>query len=458
MGQVFAITQNCCKRSTRQHAEITGTHGRRKHMKLRNIGQAAWAGAVSVGLVLGVAACGQDNTIDYLFVANAKNNPGQINVYLVDSESGSLKQILDSPYPSGQTNGGRNPVSLVTSPNQQFLYALNHDDNTIVKFGIGTDAKLYPENTYNTPGSGPTSMKINAAGTYLYVLDAFQPGFSATLPGPGALVVYPINSDGTLGTPVADAATSTGYYPVCNNPVDLTVLPNNSGVFVVNDPASQPPKLADTVASTFVGANGTSTITYAATGACSADTGQISAFTVGSSGGLVQVAGSPFAAGSTPVAIASSPNSSDVYVTDLVPDNLITFKVIANNGLSEVATLPIVGGGGPDALTIDAAGQYLYVANYDANNVSSFVLDATGLPTATAGGGTFGVSTAPTYVFIEPSARKYLYTSDFIDSTVYATLINSQSGTLSAVEHTPFASAGYPTAIAAIVHGKALTN
>ena len=124
-------------------------------MKLRHIGQAAWAGAVSVALVLGVAACGQDNTIDYLFVANSKNNPGQINVYLVDSESGSLKQILDSPYQSGQTNGGRNPVSLVTSPNQQYLYALNHDDNTIVKFGIGTDAKLYPQNTYNTPGSGP---------------------------------------------------------------------------------------------------------------------------------------------------------------------------------------------------------------------------------------------------------------------------------------------------------------
>jgi 6-phosphogluconolactonase len=458
MRQVFPITQNGCKRSTRPQAESTGTYGRRKHMKLRHIGQAAWAGAVSVALVLGVAACGQDNTIDYLFVANSKNNPGQINVYLVDSESGSLKQILDSPYQSGQTNGGRNPVSLVTSPNQQYLYALNHDDNTIVKFGIGTDAKLYPQNTYNTPGSGPTSMKINAAGTYLYVLDAFQPGYSATLPGPGALIVYPINPDGTLGQALTDVANKSDFYPVCNNPVDLAVLPNNSGVYVVNDPASQPPKIADTVSSSFVGANGTATITYTASGACSADTGQISAFTVGSSGDLTQVAGSPFAAGSTPVAIASTPNSGSVYVADLVPGNLLAFNVGANNTLTSTGTLNIINGGGPDALTVDAAGQYLYVANYNANNVTTFTLSGTALPTQIADSGTFGVSTAPTYVFIEPSAKKYLYTSDFIDSTVYGTLINAQTGTLSAVEHTPFPAAGQPTAIAAIIHGKAFSN
>ncbi len=328
-----------------------------------------------------------------------------------------------------------------------------------MKFGIGTDAKLYPQNTYNTPGSGPTSMKINAAGTYLYVLDAFQPGYSATLPGPGALVVYPINSDGTLGTPLVDAANNTDYYPVCNNPVDVTVLPNNSGVYVVNDPASQPPKLADTVSSTFVGANGTATITYAAVGACSADTGQISAFNVGSGGSLTQIAGSPIASGSTPVAIASNPNSGYIYITDLTPNALLAFKVNANNALTEIDNGSIATGGYPDALTVDATGQYVYVANYNANSVSAFTINAsTGIPTLSADAASYGVSTAPTYVFIEPSAQKYLYTSDFIDSTVYGTRINTQTGGLTAVEHTPFPAAGQPTAIAAIVHGKALSN
>ena len=38
-------------------------------MKFRTIGHAAWAGVVSVGLIAGMTACTQTNTIDYVFVA-----------------------------------------------------------------------------------------------------------------------------------------------------------------------------------------------------------------------------------------------------------------------------------------------------------------------------------------------------------------------------------------------------
>jgi 6-phosphogluconolactonase len=428
-------------------------------MKLRNIGQAVWAGAVSMGLILGVAACGQDNTIDYLFVANSKNNPGQINVYLVDSESGSLKQILDSPYPAGAANGGRNTVSLATSPNQKYLYALNHDDNTVVKFGIGTDAKLYPENTYNTPGNSPTSMKMNAAGTFLYVVDAFQPQYNATTPGPGAVVVYPISqTDGTLGMPVTDTLTGQPYFPTCNNPVDVSILADSSTVYVVDDPAGQPPKLADSVASTAVGANGTGTINYTASGACAADSGQISAFSIGASGGLTEIAGSPFAAGTTPTAITSAPNSHFVYVVDLTVNQLLPYSVGANGALTEING-GVATGSYPDALTIDTGGQYIYVANYTSNTVSAFTIDqSTGVPSSISAASSYAVSTAPTFVFIEPSAGKYLYTADFVDSTVYGAEITSSTGALSAVEHDPFPAAGQPTAIAAITHGKAVQN
>ena len=196
--------------------------------------------------------------------------------------------------------------------------------------------------------------------------------------------------------------------------------------------------MADTVASSFVGANGTATITYAAVGSCAADTGQISAFTVGSAGALSPVAGSPFASGSTPVAIASTPNSGYIYATDLTLNALLAFKVSSTGALTEIDNGSIATGGAPDALTVDAAGQNLYVANYNANSVSLFsISQSTGIPTASTAGASFGVSTAPTYVFIEPSANKYLYTSDFIDSTVYGTLINTQDGSLSAIEHTP---------------------
>ncbi len=164
-------------------------------MKFSKFGRIALASVVSLGLGFGATACGPSNTIDFLYVTSSKANPGQINVYKVDSEAGALIPILDSPYPSG----GRNPVADVASANGKNLYVVNHDDNTVVEFAIGTDGKLYPQQTCNMPGSYPTQLAINKAGTYLYIVETYQPNYSTNIPGPGALVVFPINSTGGLG-------------------------------------------------------------------------------------------------------------------------------------------------------------------------------------------------------------------------------------------------------------------
>ena len=432
-------------------------------MKLKHIGQTVWAGAVSLGLVLGIGACGQDNTIDYVFVANAKNNPGQINVYLVDQLSGTLRQIKESPYPSG----GRNPQSIAATANGKYVYVANHDDNTIVQFAVGTDAKLYPLHTYQTPGSFPTALTVDSTGTYLFVTDAFQPQYSASTPGPGALVIYPIvQADGSLGTPLADAAIGKAYYPTCNNPVAVTVLNNASTVtgsaitvYVVDDPGNQPPKIADTVASSAVGANGTSTIDYASSTAngCSALTGQITAYSLGYSGGTIgsvsTVAGSPFTAGSYPNAIISDTADRYVYVTDELQNQLLAYTVSKTTG----ALTPIAGdfatGNNPDALTIDPSGNsYIYVANYADNSVSAFKISDGGapvpLPTAT-----YGTKTGPTAIYIEPSASQFLYTGNFVDNSVTGLNINATTGALNAVESSSFPANGQPTSITATTHG-----
>jgi 6-phosphogluconolactonase (cycloisomerase 2 family) len=270
------------------------------------------------------------------------------------------------------------------------------------------------------------------------------------------VVEYAINSDGSLGT-----GTS---YPVCNNPVDLVVLPNFSAVYVVDDPASQPPKLANTVSSTSVGANGTSTITYptVAGSPCAADSGQINAFSINSTAGsssegaLTAVTGSPFTAGSAPTAITSSANNNFLYVADLNLNSLLTFSISGTQALTEVSS-HVATGAAPNALTLDPSGQYLYVANYGENTVSAYSVNATsGVPSVLSGNnaGPYAVGTGPTYVYVEPSAGKYLYAADFVDATVYGTEITSTTGQLSAVQHTPFPAAGQSTAIAATIHRK----
>ena len=105
-------------------------------MKFSQLGQLALASAVSAALVLGITACGQSNTIDFVYIASANANPGVIYGFAADGESGALTQILGSPFPAG-----RNPIGLVTAPNGRYVYALNHDDNTVSYFVAGSDGK-----------------------------------------------------------------------------------------------------------------------------------------------------------------------------------------------------------------------------------------------------------------------------------------------------------------------------
>jgi len=419
-------------------------------MKFRTIGQAAWAGAVSAGLILGVAACGQDNTLDYLYVASSKNSPGQIDVYLVDGPSGVLTPIKESPYTTG-----KNPVSVVATPNGRYLYVLNHDDNTIIAYSVNDDAQLTKANTYSTPGSNPTAMKINSTGTFLFVLDAFQPGYSATTPGPGDIVVYPVNTDGSLGTPVANSATGKSYFPTCNNPVDLTVLNNNTNVYVIDDPAGQPPKLAGANAPNDQRSPGSTNIVYSASGACSGDSGQIDVYGIGTGGALTEIAGSPIAAGVTPTAIASTPTDQYVYAVDLVDNQLLAWQTTSNGMLITLNNGPFPTGTYPDAVIVDPRGLYIYVANYNGQgSISAYAINtATGVPSALSGTGAYGVTTGPTSLIVEPNGGKYLYSTDFIDNSVFGTTLNANTGALGSVENSPYPSTGQPTAMAAVVHG-----
>ena len=82
------------------------------------------------------------------------------------------------------------------------LFVVNEDDNTIVQFGIGTDGKLYPYNTVNTPGIFP--LAIAATKSNLFVVDLYQPLplCSDADPCSGSIGVFPL-ATASGSTPVA---------------------------------------------------------------------------------------------------------------------------------------------------------------------------------------------------------------------------------------------------------------
>ena len=384
-------------------------------MKLSKFGRIALASVVSLGLGFGATACGPSNTIDFLYVTASKQNPGQISVYKVDSEAGVLYQISDSPYPSG----GRNPVADVASANGKNLYVINHDDNTIVEFAIGTDGKLYPQQTCNMPGSYPSQLAVNQAGTYLYVVETYQPNFSTNIPGPGALVVFPINANGQLGATSSLCQTvpdgTNAFFPLGDNPVAVNVLAGGSFVYAVNESDAT-----------------------------------VSALQVGSNGVLSSIG--VFKVGTAPNAIASDPTGKFLYVTDGASNQMYGFQVQSGGSLVMMPA-PFKTDNLPDAVAVDPLGIYVYVANYNGNDVNAYTIDqSTGNATPVSGSPTYAVGTGPLCILIEPSEGRYIYTANFLSNTVSGLALNPATGALSAVQNTPFSAGQQPTCSAAITH------
>ena len=417
-------------------------------MKFSQLGQLALASAVSAALVLGITACGQSNTIDYVYVTSASSNPGNIYAYYSDGESGALSKLATVP------SGGRNPIAMIASPNGKNLYVLNHDDNTLVQFAVGTDGKIYPLNTYNPQfGTNPNGMTLSADGKTMYVveaygLDAKSNPYSPTTPGIGALDVFPVNADGSLNK------GGEASYPTCNNPVAVAATPDGSDVYVVNDPAGQLTTLIETVATQNYGATGSATVTYPAVNGCSGGSkpvGQISTYAV-SNGALTP--SSLVGAGVAPVGIAVDPSSRFAYVIDFQANYVLSYAVQSGGGLAALTTSTTPTGQLPSAITVDPRGKFIYVSNFNTGGVTGYQINSvTGTPSALAGSGSAATDTGPAALIVEPSIGRYIYTANFTAGTTSGLILDPNQGTTGQTQNTPYLGAAKATAVAAVKHG-----
>jgi len=444
--------------------------------------------AVSLALGLGVSACSRDYTVAFLYVTAANSGTsGLIDAYSIDYQLGRLEPLSDSPISSG----GANPVGLVLSTNTnyttggaQYLYVINNSSptSTVVEFAIGTDGKLYPQNTYpvvqnaavTVIGTNPTAIAMDPTDTFLYITFQYQNGYSVSSPGPGGVAVFPIHPDGSLGSPLLNTsyggvtvANPLPYYPVGNNPVGIAV----SSLYCTPTTGTITTKACTTGS----GAAGqyTQPVVYVIDqdSVSGTPTGVILAFqqqynwtgtTPGPTGYLTPVNGSllnGYAAGSLPAGISVSPNGPYLYVTDET-NNLVYGKTINANG-SLTAISSTATGLDPLGLTIDPTGKFLYVANYASNSVSSYTINTGGTLTAVSSGSgasTTATGNGPNCVVIEPALGTYLYTSNNLGGTVSGMQLSSSTGALTLVQGTPYAASKLPTCAAAAPSGTRVTE
>lgn len=403
-------------------------------------------------MVLGVTSCSNNYTVAYLYMTTSKTLPhGLINAYQINYQSGALLPLADSPVDAG----GRNTVGLVVAPNNLFLYTVNHDDSNVVELAIGTDGKLYPENTYNISGSFATAAAIDAAGKFLYVTFTYQntPGgqqfYTPANPGPGGISIFPINKDNTLGTPTT--------VNVGRNPVGIATSPAGGFVYVIEQDSA-------VTTNTTTGNTGTNNLLAFSenltTGALTLLPGQTVVAGNLPSIGFTTGTGNTAATGSDPTAILEDSTGTHLYIPDGVANQIVAFsisagvpKVITNSAAAQVAapTESL-----PEGMTFDLAGKYLYVVNYNSNSVDSFAIGSNGFALSSTGQpvrlATIAAGTGPTCVTTigapsdaNPSHAVYLYTSNQLSNNITAEQLNPQTGALEEVQGEPFAGSALPT-------------
>lgn len=428
-------------------------------MKLTSMRRGTMAAMGSLAIMLGLTACTRDYVVSYLYVTSAKSNPGVVNQYAVDYQTGALTQIGTPPQ------AGNNPVAVVAAPNGMFVYVINQGDSSVQEFAVQVDGSLVSKNVYkNTAGSptSPVAASIDGAGKFLYVAYTYFSGSS----GVGAVSIYPINGDNSLGT-----ATTI---QVGNNPIGIVASAQfcqipAAGVSNSNPTCTTTNGAPGNIASfVYVLDREPAFGTVAAHGVVlgysqNANTGVLTPVTGGNAvaGGVAVPNG--FTAGVTPSAITEDPSARFVYVTDQATNQLIGYLALNGGTLSAMTNGPFVVGLFPVGVTVDPRGKFLYVVNFNASTISAFALNvANGTPAAVTGtnGSQAAVPTdpGPTCVTVEPALGLYVYTSNSIANDVSAEKLDPHNGSLTAVQNTPFPSSGQPTCATSIPNGTHTTQ
>jgi YVTN family beta-propeller protein len=300
----------------------------------------------------------------FVYTANAAGN--SISGFANDG-TGALTAVPGSPFDvPGQPSG------IAATPNHQFLYVTQFQNNQVSEFLISAASGVITPLTCTTTATTdvqPLKIAINPAGTLLYTVNQI-----------GSVTGFAINATTGCLTAISTTLTdATGR--------DITI--DQSGQFV-----------------------------YVVTGA-----GGIDAFQIGPTGTLARLGLAGFDSGTTTMlAVKAVPTFEVLMATDGGSTNdLRTFNINTSSGtLSPIVVTPVGSSpANPSAIAfntpLNATTPLFYIANTASNNLTVNTVDATGaIGTTTL---TVPVATGPIDLAVDPLG-KFLYVANNGSNTV----------------------------------------
>ncbi|MGD0566844.1 MAG: beta-propeller fold lactonase family protein [Candidatus Sulfotelmatobacter sp.] len=144
-------------------------------------------------------------------------------------------------------------------------------------------------------------------------------------------------------------------------------------------------------------------------------------------GSLLQVAGSPFTLGLTPLNMQLTPSGSYLYVTAASEPLGYIAVFSVNAGVLQLVSLTSSNGVNPTGLAIDPSGTYLYAANSSSNSLAIYMIGSSGGLTQVTGSPLADIYNDPVSLLLDPSGQ-YLYVANQTSNNVAVYSIDSTSG------------------------------
>jgi 6-phosphogluconolactonase (cycloisomerase 2 family) len=136
-------------------------------------------------------------------------------------------------------------------------------------------------------------------------------------------------------------------------------------------------------------------------------TGVIATFTV--SAGVLTFSSLTNTADSDPSGLAIDPSGTYLYAANSTANSISIYTIGSTGALTEVSGSPLADNSKiPVALIVDPTGKFLYVANQGSNTISTYsITSGTGFPVPVTDS-PFGSESQPSFLVADPNG-KYLY-------------------------------------------------
>jgi 6-phosphogluconolactonase len=274
----------------------------------------------------------------FLYVANQGSN--NLSGYVIDATTGLPTTIPGSPFATGSQ-----PVSVTVEPSGRFVYVSNSGDNSVSVYAI-------------SPASGVLTLASTSS------LAANGSGGGCTVPGPltvdsRGLIIY-VSCPASSNTFLAQINPSTGAVGECST---IWGIPSPLGAPLGGDSISIHP--SGKFAYLLNQANGVIyelAVTDNQSGCVSGGTGSITL-------------NSTIAVGPTQN-IALDPHGRFLYGAGGASNDLLGDLIDFNTGaLSPIPGSPFGAGTFPLAIAFDGSGRFAYVVNKASNTVSAYSVD-----------------------------------------------------------------------------------